>query len=174
MKRLHAVLLAAAICSACVTGFAAENSLNIAVPSWQQDVIYTEAAIGNGAFVKKDNDTGIGHGVTVNEDKNKDSNKNKRWNRGHGPSVNGDNDKTIKTKKNPWRRTPYHGHGPSVNGDNDNTIKTKPYRYKHGDRYYWEISDEDYMKNKDNIQQNSDYQRWRMRHGKAVFQNNDH
>jgi hypothetical protein len=147
MKKLHAVLVAAAICSACATCFAAENSLNVTVPYWQQGTIFTDTGIGNGATVTKDNDTGIGHGVIVNDDKNKDNNKNNRWKRGHGPSVN---------------------------GDSDNTIKTKHHRHHHNGTHYWDVSEEDYLKNKDNIQQNGDYQKWRARRGKVVIANNDH
>jgi hypothetical protein len=170
MKKFSLVLATAALCCLSCAAFAAEKADAMVLPCWQENIIQEEGMIGQGATVNKDNnnDTGIGHGVTVN-----DNSKKNPWYRGHGPAQKPDNNNNNNNNNNNQHKFNPRGHGPSVNGDNDNTIKTKPH-YRHNGHSYWNVSDEDYANNKDNIQQNTDYQRWRMRHGKAVIGSNDH
>jgi hypothetical protein len=173
MKKFGLVLTTAALCCLSCAAFAAEKADAHVLPCWQENIIQEEAMIGQGATVNKDNDnnTGIGHGVIVN-----DNNKKTPEYRGHGPAQKPDNNNNNNGNNNNNNQHKFNprGHGPSVNGDNDNTIKTdRNYRH-HRHHGYRNESEKDYIENKDDIQDNTDYQQWRMRRNKPVIAHNEH
>jgi hypothetical protein len=130
MKKFGLVLATAALCCLSCAAFAAEKADANVLPCWQENIIQEEAMIGQGATVNKNkdnnSDTGIGHGVIVN-----DNNKKTPEYRGHGPAKKPDNNNNNNNNNNHKHRFNPRGHGPSINGDNDNTIKSDPHYWHH-------------------------------------------